>query len=197
MDFETFGPALPLYAGTHPYETIPFQWSPHVMESAGGLRHHWFLHYDTTDPREALLTSLLEAVGTHGSTVVYSSYEKSVLNQLAQVFPQYTGTLSQLGDWLFDLLPVIRDHVYHPNFNGGFSLKHVLPALVADIDYDSLDIQDGNTASFAFAQIIDPATEEPRRRELRQAWLDYCGQDTLALVRMLQTLRYMSAASPG
>jgi Domain of unknown function(DUF2779) len=29
LDFEAFLPAVPLYSGTHPYQTIPFQWSLH------------------------------------------------------------------------------------------------------------------------------------------------------------------------
>ena len=35
LDFETFMPALPVYAGTRPYQTIPFQWSLHVQDADG------------------------------------------------------------------------------------------------------------------------------------------------------------------
>jgi hypothetical protein len=191
LDFETISPALPLYAGTRPYQTVPFQWSLHMLGSDGGLGHRWFLHDDITDPRADFLAALLDEVGSQGAIVVYSSYEKSVLNQLALLFPRYESPLAELACRLFDLLPVIRDHCYHPDFRGSFSIKYVLPALVPDMSYASLEIQDGSAASFVFAQMIDPRTAAPQRGQIRQALLDYCGQDTLAMVRLFQTLRLM------
>jgi hypothetical protein len=35
LDFEAFLPAVPLYPGTYPYQTIPFQWSLHGVDSEG------------------------------------------------------------------------------------------------------------------------------------------------------------------
>ena len=35
LDFETIGLALPRYAGTRPYQTIPFQWSDHILYEDG------------------------------------------------------------------------------------------------------------------------------------------------------------------
>jgi hypothetical protein len=32
LDFETLGLALPRYAGTRPYQSVPFQWSDHVLQ---------------------------------------------------------------------------------------------------------------------------------------------------------------------
>ena len=34
LDFEAFLPAVPLYPGTRPYQTIPFQWSLHHVDSS-------------------------------------------------------------------------------------------------------------------------------------------------------------------
>lgn len=94
LDFETFGPAQPLYDSTCPYQTIPFQWSLHVLDSQEELRHQWFFHDDVSDPREAFVSGLLDAMGPQGSIVVYSPYEKTILNQLAQLFPQHERSLS-------------------------------------------------------------------------------------------------------
>jgi hypothetical protein len=46
-----------------------------------------------------------------------------------------------------DLLPAVRNHVYHPDFGGSFSLKDVLPAMVPELRYDTLAIGDGETTS--------------------------------------------------
>ncbi len=93
LDFETLGLAIPIYAGTSPYQMIPFQWSLHVRDSDGGLRHSAFLDDGLGDPRERLIVALLEATPPKGSIVVYSGYEARVLRELAQAFPQYEGRL--------------------------------------------------------------------------------------------------------
>ena len=189
LDFETFNPALPAYPGTRPYQVIPFQWSLHMRDSAGNLNHASFLHDGDGDPREAFSTSLLDAIGSEGKIVVYSSYERTIIRQLAEEFPQYEEHLLALCDRLFDLLAIVRTHYYHPNFHGSYSIKAVLPALVPDMTYQDLEIQDGSNASVAFAQMIAPDTEVPEREHIRNALLDYCRMDTLAMVRLLDTLQ--------
>ena len=60
LDFETTGSAIPGYAGTRPYQKIPFQWSDHVLYEDGTLEHREFLHNEDTDPREEFCRTLLE-----------------------------------------------------------------------------------------------------------------------------------------
>ena len=188
LDFETFNPALPAYAGTRPYQVIPFQWSLHVRDSAGNLGHASFLHDGSGDQRKAFTESLLDAIGSDGRILVYSGYEQTVMKQLAREFPQYEERLLALCDRLFDLLAVVSAHYYHPDFHGSYSIKAVLPALVHDVAYSDLEIQEGSVASAAFARMIAPDTEEPERERIRSALLDYCQMDTMAMVRILDTL---------
>jgi len=189
LDFETFNPALPVYPGTRPYQVIPFQWSLHVRDSAGDLRHRSFLHDGDTDPREAFVLSLLDAIELQGTIVVYTGFEQSRLRELADTFPQYSDRLMGLCGRMLDLHAVIRDHYYHPGFHGSYSMKAILPAVVPDLGYDDLEIHEGAHASAAFAQMIAPETEETERQHLRQALLDYCRRDTEAMVRIIDALR--------
>lgn len=189
MDFETFMPALPLYVGTRPYQTIPFQWSVHTLDEQGVLGHREFLHEGTDDPRRAFAESLLEVLGQQGSIVVYSPYESRIIRETAQALPNLSEDLDQLQERLFDLLPAVRTHVYHPEFHGSFSIKAVLPALVPTLSYDGLEIADGTSASVAFAEMLGTDTTESRRTELRSACLEYCKLDTLAMVELFKTLR--------
>jgi len=64
---------------------------------------------------------------------------------------------------LFDLLPVVREHCYHPEFHGSFSIKAVLPALVPTANYDDLAISDGASASVAFEEIVNPSVSESHK----------------------------------
>ena len=86
---------------------------------------------------------ILDAVGSEGSIVVYSSYERGVMKRLAEEFPQYREGLLALYDRLFDLLAIVRTHYYHPDFHGSYSIKAVLPALVPDMTYSNLEISIG------------------------------------------------------
>jgi hypothetical protein len=188
LDFETFNPALPIYPGTRPYQVIPFQWSLHVQDSRGNLSHYSFLHDGDGDPREAFVLSLLDAVGPRGTIVVYTGFEQRILRGLAETFRQYSEHLVGLCGRMLDLHAVISAHYYHPGFHGSYSMKAVLPAVVPELGYDDLEIQEGGHASVAFAQMISPETEESERRRLRQALLDYCRRDTEAMVRVIDAL---------
>ncbi len=190
LDFETLAPALPIYTGTRPYQAIPFQWSLHIQDAVGGLSHREFLNDDAADPRERLIVSLLAATAPQGqgSIVVYSSFEQTRLNRLAEEFPQYAGPLMALRERLFDLLPIIRRDYRHPALSSN-SLKSVLPALVPGWGFKDLEIQAGDVASSAYARLIDDATPEAEKAQIRQDLLAYCKRDTEATVKVLAALR--------
>jgi len=86
-------------------------------------------------------------------------------------------------------LPVIRDHVYHPEFRGSYSLKSVLPALVPDMTYDGMAVSQGSEAGLAWEKMVRAEAGSDERRKLRDDLLAYCKQDTLAMVRLLEVLR--------
>ena len=188
LDFETIGPALPRYAGTRPYQTIPFQWSDHILYEDGRLDHREYLCNADKDPREEFTRTLLEALGTEGSIVIYTTYETGVLNSIIEHFPQYTDELWAIIDRFKDLHAIIKNNYYHPKFYGSFSLKYILPALVPEMSYDKLSIQDGMQASIDYLRMIDSATPEEEKATIRNDLLIYCGQDTLAMVKIRDEL---------
>ena len=189
LDFETVNPAIPLFVGTRPYQAVPFQWSLHLVESSGEIRHEAFLNDDAADPRERFAASLMEAVSAEGSVVAYSSFEKARMRELAEVFPQYRGGLLALCDRTVDLLRLIRVNYYHPGFHGSYSLKSVLPALAPDLGYYGLDIAEGMSAATSYARMIDGDTPTSERAAIRDALLEYCKRDTEAMVRVYRALR--------
>ncbi|MEA2625796.1 MAG: hypothetical protein QOD06_1841 [Candidatus Binatota bacterium] len=189
LDFETFMPAIPLYAGTRPYETIPFQWSDHVLDARGELSHREYLHDGDGDPRRRFAETLIEALGAEGAIVVYTAYEERCIRALEQALPDLAPALAAVRGRLFDIHRVIRSHVYEPAFNGSFSLKAVLPALVPGLGYDDLAIRDGRLASVTYGEIVRGESADGRRAELRDQLLAYCQRDTLAMLELYRTLR--------
>jgi len=189
LDFETFMPAIPRHVGTRPYRQLPVQWSLHLLQRDGSLGHQEFIHDADGDPREPFARSLLEALGEEGSIVVYSSFEASVIRQLAEDLAHLSDELLALLPRLHDLLKVVKDHFYHPEFRGSFSIKAVLPALVPDLGYSDLEIQGGATAAALYRRMIDADTSPRERARIRRDLLLYCERDTLAMVRVRQALR--------
>jgi hypothetical protein len=189
VDFETFSPAVPLYPGTRPYQMIPFQWSDHILNADGGLSHREFLHTDRNDPRRAFAESLLQTVARKGSIVAYGSFEATRLTELAELFFDLAPALERVRNRIIDLLPLIRRHIYDPEFRGSFSIKSVLPALVPGLGYDDLEIAEGNAASLAYAEMQDPGTSPERTAQLQAALLAYCKRDTQAMVELFRVLR--------
>ena len=189
-DFETINPAIPRFGGMRPYDQIPFQWSLHVQREPGAaLEHFEFLANDTSDPRLAFISTLSNALGDSGSIVVYSQqFESQRLSELAACLPEFAGQIKMIQHRLWDLLPIVRNHVYHPGFGGSYSLKSVLPALVPGMTYDGMEVADGQAAGLAWESLIGGDSGGVERQQQRKALLEYCGQDTLGMVRLLELL---------
>jgi hypothetical protein len=137
MDFETVNPAIPRFVGMRCYDQIPFQWSVHFQRQPGApLEHFEFLASDTSDPRRAFISTLSDVLSDSGSIVVFSQqFESQRLSEIAACLPEFVGRITKIQRRFWDLLPIMRDHVYHPDFAGSYSLKSVLPALVPEMTY--------------------------------------------------------------
>ena len=111
--------------------------------------------------------------------------------------PELEPELKELESKLIDLLPVIRNNVYHPDFRGSFSLKFVLPALIPELTYDDLVIVDGMVASVTIARLLFVAGKlSPKQHEkTRHDLLEYCKRDTWATVKLLERLRELAGIS--
>jgi predicted RecB family nuclease len=188
LDFETVAPAIPRYPGTRPYHSIPFQWSDHILHRDGTIDHREYLSDEDTDPREEFARSLVQNLGQGGSIFSYTLYEKRVIEELAEHLPRLSRRLRAVLDRFKDLHSLIRSFFYHPRFYGSFSLKSVLPALVPDMNYEDLAIQEGNQASLEYLRMINPFTPPMEKQEIKKALQGYCGQDTFAMVKIREEL---------
>lgn len=189
LDFETIMPAVPVWAGTRAYETLPFQWSCHYEAAPEKMDHAEFLDLSGDPPMRRLAESLIRALGTQGPVLMYTAYEKRIINGLIDRFPDLERSLAAIVDRLVDLAPVTRAHYYHPDMLGSWSLKAVLPTIAIDMRYSELQgIQEGIDASEGYLEAIDPATTAERKVELKEQLLRYCKFDTEAMVRLVRFL---------
>ncbi len=210
LDFEAIAPAIPFYPGTRPYQPIVFQWSldrwsgaepsSETATSAGPragprfeydeIEHFEFLAPGDHDPRPEAARALVAALSRDAAPIlVYSGYERRCLNDLAACSPELTPALNAIEHRLVDLLPIVRQHIYHPDFGVSFSIKTVAPALAPEIAYDDLPgVADGMSALATFVQIATGVLSGEEAQRARTGLLAYCARDTRALIGVARAL---------
>ena len=191
MDFEAWMAAVPAQDGHWSYRQVNFQFSVHIQRQPGDtLEHHHYLAESTSTPQRHFIEALLEVLGKKGSILVYNkTFENSRLTELSRDYPCYASAIGFVQGRLVDLMtPFRKRHYYLPEMEGSYSIKNVLPALVPGFDYANLSIADGAAASHAFYN-LDSEKDETKKTEVRKALLEYCGQDTMAMVKILEVLR--------
>ncbi len=189
LDFETLFQAIPRYAGTRAYQTIPFQWSDHILFEDGTIEHREYLCEEDKDPREDFTLSLLDVLGSRGSIVTYTNYEEGVIKGLSYQISKYRDQLLALLGRIKDLHKTISKKYYHPKFYGSFSIKSVLPALLPEMSYKNLKIQEGQLAGLEYARMIEASTPAEEKEQIKESLLTYCGHDTLAMLKIRKELK--------
>lgn len=214
LDFESFPCPLPRFKGEGPYMQSLFQFSIHVEHKPNvcdkDLDNYAFLATDHSDHREALIQKMIDVIKPDGGSVlVYNiAFEKTRIHELARLFPAYKDRLIDIADRLFDLMDIVKGNTklyknlgydeeeakkinyYHNDLNGSYSIKKVLP-LFSNLTYKGMPVANGNDAIVQYAQLplYDPATKERVKKDM----LEYCKQDTWAMVEILQQLRTIAS----
>ncbi len=193
FDFETFQNAIPRFDDQRPYMQIPFQYSLHILHEDGTIEHKEFLGDENSDPRNDLIEQMLNDITPTGSIVAFNqSFEMSRIKELSHFNQSKKDDLLALNERFVDLIVPFRGRgYYHPNFNGSFSIKSVLPAMFPidpELDYKKLgSIQNGGDAMDTFANLY-LLKDKSKRDDIRKDLLAYCHLDTLAMVRIWEKL---------
>lgn len=192
LDFETMQRAMPPYDGLWPWAQVTAQFSYHEQAADVAVRHVEWLADELADPREPLARAMIDACRDARQILVYHQpFEETRIKELAEALPHLRDDLEGIRERLLDLKRIVMDYIYHPGFEGSFSLKKVLPVLVPDLGYEDLEIQGGGDAMVDIARLLlDPESFAPGEREqLRSDLLAYCERDTWAMVKLLERLR--------
>lgn len=194
LDFETFQQSIPQYEDIKPYEQIPFQYSLHYIESEDSpLEHKEFLSEPDIDPRRKLAESLVKDIPKDVCVLAYNmSFEKTVIKNLAELYPDLKEHLLNIRDNIKDLMiPFYNRDYYTKDMYGSYSIKYVLPALFKDdekLNYHNLEeVHNGSEAMSAFANMGKLLTKD--REKLRHNLLKYCELDTYAMVKIWKKLK--------
>ncbi len=209
LDFETFPCPLPRYRGERPYSQSVFQFSLHIEKAPGVCDkekdHYGYLAPDHLDHRIDLIKSMCELIPDDKMVLVYNdSFEKSRLKELAYIFPEYKEKLLKIRDNVFDLMNIVKTksslyeemgydkeeakmfNYYHPDMDGSFSIKKVLP-LFSNLSYKGMEVGNGVEAMVAYASF--PKLLPLDYKHKYQKLVEYCQQDTYAMFAVLDGLR--------
>lgn len=192
MDFETtFMVPIPLFDGMRPYEQLPFQFSLHVIdEEEAEPVHYAYLAKDLKNPCEDFLSQLFAVIPSGACILAWNkTFEIQRLQELATRFPEKSAEISAVIENIRDLMVPFRDKsIYHWKFNGSYSIKDVLPALVEGYSYKNLPIKSGDMASAAWVRMIQEPDSDERQR-LYSELLEYCHLDTWGMVLIWEEMR--------
>lgn len=187
LDFETINFVLPRWAGTRPYQQLPFQWSCHIERKGVALEHREFLDISGNAPMRDFAENLIATLEDDGPVIVYGAFESTVLKGLVAFCPDLEGPLNGIIDRLVNLLPWLQNYYYHPAMKGSWSIKAILPTIAPHLDYSQLvEVQNGTLAQLAYIDIINPETDPAEREQKIHNLLKYCELDTQAMVEVVK-----------
>ena len=190
MDFETFQPAVPMFESSKPYQQIPFQYSLHYKKNKKSkIGHFEFLAEIESDPRIKFIKNLLRDTKGEGDILTYNkSFEVLRLKEIAEAFPKHKREIEERISRIKDLMfPFQKKYFYTSDMHGSYSIKYVLPALIPELSYKDLEINEGGLASVAYESLCYE-TDLMQIAEIRNNLLEYCKLDTLAMVKILEKL---------
>ncbi|HPA62969.1 MAG TPA: DUF2779 domain-containing protein [Spirochaetota bacterium] len=150
IDFETMRVAVPFFKNETPYSQIAFQFSHHIIDENGVIRHagEWINTELGFYPNFEFVRKLKDQLDKDDGTIFrYAMHENTVLSEIAnQLKNSYESDKDVLIEWIktitvngkrsmVDLLDVVKRNYYHISMKGSNSLKAVLPAILQGSEY--------------------------------------------------------------
>ena len=192
LDFESVTSILPLYPDVAPHTQLLTQFSIHKSETVGEVSEHFeFIADHTKNCSREIAEKLTEYLGDKGSIITYANFERVAIMRLALLYPDLCAKLTAIAERIVDFEAIVRKNYYDINFHGKSSIKKVLPVMVPEMSYKSLEIGEGGDASAAFEFMAMGFYDEKEIAETKANLLKYCAQDTLALVKIHKFLSYI------
>lgn len=217
-DYESVSTPIPFMDNTYPYQQVVVQYSLHKLYADGSMKHYggvlgglWdvaveqlqFDHdnrvseeYDKVvygsykDLLEAMIADIGEDIHTSSFVVWYKPFENTRNAEIAEIFPDLADDFLSINEKTFDLMDIFSKRYYFDRaFLGSCSIKKVLPVLVPAMDYDWLAVSNGSIAMKKLHELISGGiVDADQKQALLENLLIYCGQDSLAMVKIFQKI---------
>lgn len=147
IDFETSTTALPFFEGMRPYESIAFQFSHHIIEKDGSVKHvgQFICAEPGIFPNFEFVRALKKQLENDDGTIFrWASHENTILNHIAAQIQHRSSEVADADELLLfiaditddgirsmvDLNEIAKRTYFHPDTKGRTSIKKVLPAVL-------------------------------------------------------------------
>lgn len=147
IDFETSTTALPFFENMRPYESVAFQFSHHVIERDGSVKHvgQFICAEPGVLPNFEFVRALKKQLENDDGTIFrWAAHENTILNHIAVQIQQRSAEVADAGELLsfiadvtgngirsmVDLNEIAKQTYFHPETKGRTSIKKVLPAIL-------------------------------------------------------------------
>ena len=179
IDFEWDTYLIPEFDGMKPLDVLPFEFVLYTLDENDNLNKFSFL--GKGDCRKEFAQGLIKYIPPKGPIVAYNAYgaECRRINELANYFEEYRDKLLDIKYRFVDLAePFLEGLVYDTRMRGNFTLKKLV-SVVSDMDYKTLEINDGMKAVFNWRSIDKGISEDDDR--VTEELIKYCGLDAYGL----------------
>ncbi len=188
LDYEAIQYAVPRVVQTKPFEAIPFQFSLHILDKNGNLKHKEFLSEKLELPYNFVL-KLKDCIDEAGTFISWNaSYENTMNKNIIIKFPEFQTFLNDVIKNTLDLEIVFKNYYIDSKFNGYTSIKKVLPIMCPELSYEDLEIQDGTMALYGYEKFLQEKDKE-KKEQIKKDLLEYCKLDTYAMVGIYKKIK--------
>jgi hypothetical protein len=152
IDFETSTTALPFFEGMRPYESVAFQFSHHIIDSNGSVKHvgQFLCAKPGVFPNFEFVRELKKQLEMDRGTIFrWAAHENTILNHIAVQLQQQSSIVPDTKELLsfiaeitndgsrsmVDLNEIAKHTYFHPETKGRTSIKKVLPAILRTSEF--------------------------------------------------------------
>lgn len=219
-DYESINVPVPFLDNTRPYMQTVVQYSLHKYYENGSMKHYGWVfvgewEYGCTEIKindnqnavdyecdraitgsyKDLLNQMIEDIGddlvTSTFIVWHEWFENTRNKEIAKLFPDLADAYLTINNNTYDLKKIVSEWYYfNTACKGSSSIKKVLPVLVPSMSYDNMEIGRWDVAMLALHKLITNETPVHERDQIIKHLLLYCWQDTLAMVRIYEAIKW-------
>ncbi len=190
-DYETVSCPVPVLQHTKPRQQVVVQYSCHRLDADGTITHTQDIINPWEHDNSRVIAHLMQDLNNEYGTYIvwYKWFENTRNTEIAQQYPQYTEICERINNSTFDLMEIFSElHYFHREFQGSASIKKVLPVMT-DISYANMAVPHWAMAADILCKIISGNYNAEEASTHIKNLLDYCTQDTRAMVRIYEELK--------
>ena len=167
---------LPRYAGTRPWQQVPYLWSTLSLHEDGQVTVASHLCDEKADPRPEFVKTLCAYLKGNGMLMLFSNYFEARMRELLedQLGHPIKSDLRVLINMPYlEMQHLVQAGVYAPSFRGAFDLDTVANALLGPDPAAEKETRSSEHAMAAYVKILTPRTRATTRAKLKEdllAW---------------------------